>query len=140
MPDGSVIFTPDGETLDESDPLGEVALRPEAAAEFIRLLSERGVHIIGKNLREEGGGTQFDFVDAPGEFWVFSSMQRATEIVQAIPVAQVTPYSVLGVTADFLLTNDFSGSRLVLNPRSRFEREITKADIVELRRYHTSKH
>src|SRR5687768_13883440 len=108
MPDGSLVFTPDGKPPDTADPLAEAALRSASTAEFIRLLSERGVHIIGKNLREEGGDTQFHFVDAPGEFWVFSSSQRAAEFVQTIPVTAVTPYSVLGLSADFLLTNDFT--------------------------------
>ena len=135
MPDGSLVFTPDGNPPNTADPLAQAVSRSAPTAEFIRILSEQGLHVIGKNLREESGDTQFDFVDAPGEFWVFSSSQRASEFVQTIPITCVTPYSVLGLSADFLLTNDFTRVRLILNPKSKFEREITRGDIDELRRH-----
>jgi len=133
MPDGSIVFTPDGKPPDTSDPVAEAVARAATAAEFARLLREHGVHVIGKNFHKEGDESVFDFVDAPGEFYVFSSQDRAAEFVQTVPVAGVTSYSVLGLNADFLLTNDFSDRRLVLNPKGRFEREVTREDLEELR-------
>jgi hypothetical protein len=120
------------------DPVGDAAIRADSSADFIRLLHEHGVHVVGKNVRKVEGKPFFDFLSAPGEFYVFSSQQKAREFIRTIPIKEPTPYSLLGVSAKFLLENDFTKSRLVLNPRSRFERVITKEDIDALRQVHAA--
>lgn len=132
-PDKSMEPTPDS-----SDPLADVAVRPDAGAEFIRLLHKHGVHVLGKNARKIDGKPVFDFLSSPEEFYIFSSRQRAREFIRTIPIKEPTPYSLLGVNSTFLLTNDFSKTRLVLNPRSHFERVITGDDIDALRRVHAA--
>jgi len=139
MPSTEIVVRSKGEPApDSSDPLADVAVRPNATREFVFLLREHGVHVVGKNARKKENKPHYDFVGAPGEFYVFSSQQRAREFIRTIPIKESTPYSLLGLSSDFLLTNDFSRTRLVLNPRSRYERVITNEDIEELRRIHTA--
>ena len=71
MSDGSLVFTPHGKPSDTSDPLGEAALRSEATAEFILLLSERGVHIIGKHLERMAVRRSPTLLTLPGSFGCF---------------------------------------------------------------------
>ena len=139
LPGAEIVVRPkDQPALAESDLLASLASNRDSTREFIKALDKQGVFIIGKNLRKQEGKSQFDFVDGPGEFWVFSSQQRASEFLRTIRIKEITSYAVLGLTADFLLTNDFSRIRLVLNPRSQFERVITGDDIAALRQVHTA--
>jgi hypothetical protein len=133
LPGAEIVIRPKGEPVpDDADPLADVAIRPEATPEFIQLLDKHGIHVVGKNARKVEGKPFFDFLSSGEEFYVFSSQRQAIEFIRTIPIKEATPYSLVGLNSDFLLKNDFSSIRLVLNPRSRFERVITREDLEAL--------
>ena len=121
------------------DPLSALAIHPDKREEFIRLIAEDGVVLVTSVPDTEGSVTFLDYEDEGQDiFPVFSTEDRAVEFIQTIPHEKVTAYQRLNVGADFLLDNDWSASRLVLNPQSDAETEITATDIEQLRKVCTT--
>lgn len=121
----------------EPDELASLAKEKERRREFLEKLAAKGVWVVMEVPAEgfDPKNTQFlDYFD--GDIHVvpmFSSMEHAGAFLRQIPHARITPYHCLGISASFLVHNDFSRSRLLLNPKSDAETEITSQELEVLK-------
>jgi hypothetical protein len=133
--DGGVTIYPEGIAPPASDDLAALASNPAKQEEFITALARQGVWIITKPNRTSDSEVSFLDYDDNGVpvFPVFSSMDCAGRFIQAMPHDGITTYGCISVAASFLVDNDFSKTKLLLNPKTNRERQITDDDLAALR-------
>lgn len=118
------------------DVVEATARDPARRPEFIRLLAERGVYVVTRQDRSPSDQSRqvvehLDYVqNGVSVFPVFSSEERATQYVQRLPHdGDVVTYRCLSVAPGWLLGQELSRFKLVLNPGSDTETHLTPQDL-----------
>ncbi|MCY2955287.1 MAG: SseB family protein [Planctomycetota bacterium] len=131
-PDGGFTVYPDGVTPPRADDLAALASDPKRQREFLSALAVQGIWIITEPRHGQADG-EVQFLDytenGVNVFPVFSSMDEASRFIQRLPHKTVAAYECVNVNISFLFENNFSKTRLLLNPKTESETVITANDL-----------
>jgi hypothetical protein len=130
------------------DRLATLSRDPSRCEEFVRVLAEQGVWVVARPLGGSGGADEFNVeyvrYDEAGVsyFPLFSSGDEAARFIES-PAYGTTQgmkqgtgyaaYQAYQVEASWLSDSDLSGMRLMLNPGTASQTELTASDLEALR-------
>ena len=144
VPDDVVPFSmTDGDRLDNApdsyaDAVAGAASDRSHRPHFLQLVIERGIWAIVR-LDESSNERDIHFLqyeDGPARILpVFSSMEHASAFIHSTEFSELLPLQCVHVPADFLVMNDLSDLRVVMNPRASTTTEIGYTDLATLRNY-----
>lgn len=119
-----------------ADDLACLATDATRRPEFVQTLARHGVYLLVRAVQDDPEGATDEFVEYLEDdipvFPLFSSLERAVRFVQGRHRGEAASYQCLVLGASFLLNQDFLGKKLLLNPASDAETEITAEDLIAL--------
>jgi hypothetical protein len=123
----------------QTDDLASAASDHRYRAHFLQLLLERGLWGIVRLDRESNQDNEVHFLeyeDGPSRILpMFSSPEHATAFIHTTEFSELLPLQCIHVPAQFLVINDLSGLRVIMNPRSGTSTEIGYGDLLSIRNY-----
>ena len=105
---------------------------------FLQLVIEQGIWAIVR-LDESVSERDVHFLqyeDGPARILpIFSSMEHASAFIHSTEFSELLPLQCIHMPAQFLVMNDLSELRVVMNPKASTTTEISYTDLVTLRNY-----
>lgn len=128
---------PEPEHLMQADELAGAAADRSHRGHFLQVLLERGLWGVVRLDRESNVDNELHFLEyeegATRVLPVFSSPEQATAFIHTTEFSELLPLQCLHVPAQFLVMNDLSDLRVIMNPRSGTSTEIGYPDLLSLR-------
>ena len=133
----------DGDRLDSApgsyaDAVAGAASDRTHRPHFLQLVIEHGIWAIVR-LDESVSERDVHFLqyeDGPANVLpVFSSMEHASAFIHSTEFSELLPLQCIHMPADFLVMNDLSDLRVIMNPRASTTTEIGSTDLATLRNY-----
>lgn len=105
---------------------------------FLQLVIEHGIWAIVR-LDESQNERDVHFLqyeDGPSRILpIFSSSEHASAFIHSTEFSELLPLQCIHVPADFLIMNDLSDLRVIMNPKASTTTEIGYQDLATLRNY-----